>query len=309
MMNAKTHKIDYQQAVVEMITVGDWIRFATSSFERSGLCFGHGTDNAWDEAVRLVLAILHLPPEADVAVFSAKVLSSERLELVAAMQRRIADRVPVPYITHEAWCMGLPFYVDERVLIPRSPIAEWIEKQFEPFIDSNKVRSILEIGTGSGCLAIASALNFPDAEIDAVDISEDALAVATINVRRHEMEDQVHLIQSDCFQNLNGQKYDIIISNPPYVGETEMATLPQEYRHEPSSALQADDEGFAIVLEIIAVSEKYLNKDGILVVEVGNSQWLLHERLPQLPFTWLEQEHGGHGLFVLTKKQLSELRN
>lgn len=304
---SKIQKQEYNEVLTELITVGDWIRWAASAFQRSDLYFGHGTDNPWDEAVHLVLQVLHLAMGGDPIVFHAKVTKRERIQLIEALEKRIEKRLPLPYITQQAWLMGLPFYVDERVLIPRSPFAEWIDKQFQPWVNPDAVEHILEIGTGSGCLAIACALLFPFAEVDAVDIDPEALAVAAINVKRHAVQDRVCLVQSDCFQNLGKKRYDIILSNPPYVSQTEMETLPPEYLHEPSRALEASDEGLSVVFKILAHAKDHLREEGILMVEVGNAEAVLIERLPEVPFVWLEQEHGGHGLFVLTKQQLDEL--
>ncbi|OGO91185.1 MAG: ribosomal protein L3 N(5)-glutamine methyltransferase [Coxiella sp. RIFCSPHIGHO2_12_FULL_42_15] len=304
---SKTQKQEYHELLSELISVGDWIRWSASRFKHKGLYFGHGTDNAWDEAAHLVLQTLHLPIDCDPMVFHAKVTIAERKDLIHALQKRIEERIPLPYITHQAWLMGLPFYVDERVLIPRSPFAEWISKQFQPWIDPEHVQRILEIGTGSGCLAIACALLFPYAAVDAVDIDPAALEVAHINAERHAVRDRVHFIHGDCFQGVGDVRYDIIISNPPYVSKAEMATLPTEYLHEPRFALEAQEEGLAMALKILAEAGNYLCENGILMIEVGNSQTALIERLPNVPFVWLEQEHGGHGLFLLTKLQMDEL--
>jgi len=299
--------IDYQDAGKELRCVGDFIRWATSVFRQKHLFFGHGTDNAWDEAVQLVLQLLHLPMESDPLVFHSRLTTAERKGLVKAIQERVELRKPLPYITHQAWCAQMQFYVDENVLIPRSPLSEWIEKHFEPWIDADTVQSILEVGTGSGALAIIAALNFPDARVDAVDISDEALAVAKINVDHYGLQQQINLIHSDCFQALGDKCYDVILSNPPYVGAEEMTMLPKEYLHEPRIALEARDNGLKIVLELIAKANKHLNPEGILLVEVGNSQDALIQRLPQVPFVWLEQERGGQGIFLLTKKQIDEI--
>lgn len=301
MFNSFKYQFLYLQ---ELRSIGDWIRWATSVFTEHKLYFGHGTDNAWDEAVHLVLQVLYLPLDVDRLVLGSVVLGDERKRLINAMSERVIGRKPLPYITHTAWCMGLPFYVDQRVLIPRSPFAECIQKQFAPWVNYDDVHAILEIGTGSGCLAIACALMFPDAQIDAVDIDAAALEVARINIERHQVGDQVRAIQSNCFEALSGKKYDIIFSNPPYVGADEMATLPPEYAHEPRHALLAEDDGLAIVLDILKNAVHYLSETGVLLVETGNSAPLLQERFPEIAFTWLEQEHGGDGIFLLTYEQL-----
>lgn len=307
-MKSKIENNEYSQAVSELHTLGDWVRFAASCMTRAEVYFGHGTDNAWDEAVQLVLQLLHLPPDANPLVFHTRLIDAERLRVVDALRARIEARKPLPYITHQAWCMGLPFYVDERVLIPRSPFAEWIAKHFEPWIDYQQVSAILEIGTGSGCLAIACALQFPDARVDAVDVSADALAVAKQNVARHHVEEQVELLLGDGYGPVATRQYDIIFSNPPYVGAAEMATLPAEYAHEPRGALEAADNGLALVKRIIAEATTHLRPGGILVVEVGNSDEALQAAMPEVPFVWLEQEQGGHGLFLLTYDDLQALR-
>lgn len=301
----KNYQINHQSAAKELTKIGDWIRWSVSVFNEAKIYLGHGTDNAWDEAVHLVLQILHLPLDADPKIFDTVVLPYERDRLLKVLQERVEKRKPLPYITHQAWCLGVPFYVDERVLIPRSPFAEWIEKHFEPWIDPAQVSDILEIGTGSGYLAIMATLYFPEAHCDAVDINNDALAVAAINVEKHEVEDQVKLIHSDVFSAIpENQQYDIIFSNPPYVSSEEMTTLPPEYQYEPKNALEAPEQGLAVVIKILQSARHYLRAGGILVVEVGNSAQALQAYFPDIPFTWLEQERGGHGLFLLTKEQL-----
>ena len=303
-MMSKVQKEEYVEALASLLTVGDWVRFAATAFSRAEVYFGHGTDNAWDEAVHLVLQMLRLCLDASPTVAQARVTPTEAKAIVNAIETRIETRKPLPYITHQAYCLGLPFYVDERVLIPRSPIAEWIGKCFEPWIEAWQVGRILEIGTGSACLAIIAALQFPNAEVDAVDLSEDALVVATMNVARHQLVDQVNLLQGDVYEPVGGRLYDIIFSNPPYVGAEEMASLPPEYRFEPHMALEAEDNGLAIVEKIIAGAASHLHPNGILVVEVGNSEHALVQAYPEAPFIWLEQERGGHGIFLLTRDQL-----
>ncbi len=293
----------------ELKTIRDFIRLATSKFNENGLYYGHGTDNAWDEASALVLHTLHLPPSINPTVLDARLTQEERERLAALIEKRIAGRIPVPYLTNEAWFYGMPFYVDERVLIPRSPIAELIERQFTPWILPDSVENILDLCTGSGCIAIACAQAFPHAEVDASDVSEQALAVAKINVLRHQMQDQVHLIQSDLFASIPVKQYDIIVSNPPYVSQDEMNVLPKEYLHEPSLGLAAGDQGLDMVLPILQEAEKYLKPSGILVVEVGNSEYALADAFPEVPFTWIEFERGGGGVFLLTAEQLRECAN
>ncbi len=288
----------------ELITPRDYLRWAVSCFNEAGLTYGHGTDNAWDDAVALILHTLHLPHHVDQSILDARLLIPERKKLYELIQLRVQKRIPVAYLTHEAWFAGLSFYVDERVLIPRSPIAELIENQFQPWINPYDVTTILDLCTGSGCIAIACAKTFPDAKVDASDISDHALAVAKINTLRHHVEDQVHLYQADLFEGLPAKKYDLIISNPPYVNEEEMAELPEEYHHEPALGLAAGKEGLDIALKILAKARDYLSPQGILIVEVGNSEIALAEKMQDLPFTWLEFERGGGGVFLLTANQL-----
>lgn len=290
----------------ELLTIRDYIRWAVSRFNESSLYFGHGTANAWDEAIALILHTLHLPHDVNPTVLDARLTQSERDTVYKLIQKRIKDRVPVPYLTHEAWFSGLPFYVDERVLIPRSPIAELIENQFQPWVDTHSVNDILDLCTGSGCIAIACAKAFPDANVDASDISADALTVAKMNTVRHQIEDQVHLHQSNLFESLPKKKYDIIVSNPPYVDAEDMALLPKEFQHEPKLGLEAGPEGLDIVLRILQQASQYLNPQGILIVEVGNSEFALAEHFPDVPFTWLEFQRGDGGVFLLTAKQLMD---
>lgn len=289
-------------------TIIDFLRFGVSQARAKSLYYGHGTDNAWDDILALILGCLHLPYDVDFIVLQAKLTDTEKKLLQERLEQRIVARVPVPYLTHEAYFCDRSYYVDERVLIPRSPIAELISHQFMPWIEAYEVERILDMCTGSACIAIACCDAFPNALVDAVDISADALAVAEINRQRHHMQEQLTLIQSNCFDSLPVVQYDIIVSNPPYVGADEMTTLPDEYRHEPVLALETGNNGLAIVEQILKTAKTYLSEQGILVVEVGNSEQALIEAYPEVPFTWLEFENGGHGVFLLTYEQLQAFK-
>lgn len=293
----------------ELNTLRDFIRFAVSKFNHAKIYFGHGTDNAWDEAVYLILHVLHLPQNVDSTMLDAKLTNSEKKAVLKIIDQRIKKRIPAAYLTHEAWFAGLPFYVDERVLIPRSPMAELIKKCFAPWIEYKNVKRILDIGTGSGCIAIACAYAFPDAKIDAIDISKDALKVAAINCAKHNVKKRVQLLKSDLFSALKNNIYDIIISNPPYVGQKEMRSLPKEYYHEPTSALHAGKTGDEVIERILKDAPKYLSPHGILVVEVGNTEPVVLQKYPHLPFTWLEFEEGEGEVFLLTADQLQSNRH
>ena len=290
----------------ELKTIRDFVRFATSQFNEALLCFGHGTDNAWDEAIALILHTLHLPHDINPVILDANLIEDEKKKLMLLIEKRVNLRIPVPYLTHTAWFAHLSFYVDERVLIPRSPIAELIENHFSPWLASEDIHDILDLCTGSGCIAIACAKTFDHIHVDASDISADALAVAKINALRHSVEDQVTFYQSDLFQSLPQKQYDIIVSNPPYVSTEEMMQLPKEYHHEPALSLNAGQQGLDIVLKILAHAIPYLKPHGILIVEVGNSEHELLNHFPQVPFTWPEFEHGGAGVFILTKEQIKK---
>lgn len=296
----------YQIATQDFKTMIDFLRFGMSCSAKANLYYGHGTDNARDDLMALILTTLSLPFDLDPILMHAQLTSDEKIRLCQQLERRIIDRIPVPYLTNEAYFCELMFYVDERVLIPRSPIAELIKEQFSPWIEPEEVHQILDLCTGSGCIAIACAYAFPLAEVDAIDISSDALKVAAINQEQHGLQDRLTLIESDCFDAVPLKTYDLIVSNPPYVCKEEMQILPEEYRHEPTLALQAENNGLAIVEKILAKAQAYLSDHGILVVEVGDSEAALVEAYPHVPFMWLDFERGGHGVFLLTCQQLKD---
>ena len=289
------------------LTVRELIQEGARSFQGADLWFGHGSDNAVDEAAELVFFCASLRHE-DAGKIYDDVLPSEQVKSIRELfDRRIRERLPAAYLTHRMWFAGHEFYIDERVLVPRSPIAEIIEAQFAPWIDASRVRRVLDIGTGSGCIAIAAALALPQANVDAADLSEDALAVTRINIERHGLSSRVRALRSDVFSSLVNQRYDVIVSNPPYVGDEELASLPAEYGREPQLGLHGGSDGLDIVRKILREAPEHLEPNGILIVEVGNSEDALVAAFPRAPFTWLEFERGGGGVFVLTAEQLSEL--
>ena len=292
------HRALFEAARRELGTAIDLIRFGGSRFAEGGLCFGHGTDNPIDEAAVLVRHALHLDHDVPEALLAARLTSPEIDSVLELLRRRLEERVPAPYLTGRAWFAGLEFVVDQRVLIPRSPLAELIEQRFEPWLEAGRVQRVLDMCTGSGCIAIACALVFPEAEVEAVDLSPAALAVAAENTARHGVEQQVCLYQGDLFAPLAG-RYDLIVSNPPYVDAAEMAAMPAEFGHEPRLALVAGEDGLACVLRLLDEAGRFLEPDGLLVAEVGASRAALEQARPDLPFAWIEFERGGEGVFVL----------
>lgn len=292
-----------EAAIAQLRTVRDMVRWGATQFTRAEVCFGHGQDNPWDEALALARHVVKLPPQLMDKAADAALLQSEREQLAMLFQRRITERCPSAYLTHEAWFAGLPFYVDHRVIVPRSPLAEYIESGFTPWLDPIPAPRILDLCTGSGCIAIACALAFPNSLVDAVDISPEALAVAHKNVQNYGLGHRVRLVQSDLFEQVSG-RYDLIISNPPYVNAADMQALPTEFRHEPVLALAAGEDGLDIVRSILAKARSFLSESGILVVEVGDSEAALQMAFPEHPFLWLEFQRGGHGVFLLTADQV-----
>ena len=295
------------QITEALFTIRDWLRFSVSRLEQSGVFFGHGTDNAYDESVWLVMSALHLPLDTLDNFLDARITRDEAKHLAHLIERRITERVPTAYLLREAWLKGFKFYVDERVIVPRSFIAELLEDGLAPWIEyPEMVESAADICTGSGCLGVLLAHAFPNATVDVVDISPDAIAVANINIKNYGLEDQITAVQSDMFSGLKGKKYDLIISNPPYVDAPAMSALPQEYRNEPQIALGSGDAGLDHTHILLNEAKKYLNDDGILVVEIGHNRDALLDAYPELPFTWLDVESGNEFVFLLTKEQLPD---
>ncbi len=286
------------------LTIRALIERGARRLARARVFFGHGTDNAWDEAANLTLHALGLTHEGGAALYRRRVSRAGALRARQLITRRIAARIPAAYLTGRTWFAGLEFEVDPRVLVPRSPLAELIERRFEPWADPKRVRRILDLGTGSGCIAIACARALPRARVDAVDVSPQALAVARRNVARHRLGRRVLLRESDHFSALGGATYDIIVANPPYVGARELERLPAEYRHEPRVALAAGPQGLDSVIVILREARRYLRAKGLLIVEVGNSEGAVARAFPRLPFLWLEFARGGGGVFLLTREQL-----
>ncbi|HWV17388.1 MAG TPA: 50S ribosomal protein L3 N(5)-glutamine methyltransferase [Rhodocyclaceae bacterium] len=289
----------------DLHSVRDWLRWAVSRFNEAELSFGHGCTNAYDEAAWLILHTLHLPVDELERFIDARLTRDERLAVLEMLQQRITRRVPAAYLTHEAWLGDFKFYVDERVIVPRSYFAELLENGFAPWIENpDAVTDVLDLCTGSGCLAIIMAHTFPNAQVDAVDISADALAVAHHNVDEYGLEGVVSPIESDLFAELGGHQYDLIISNPPYVTTESMQALPAEYRHEPALALAAGEDGLDIVRRILAGAKAHLKPGGVLAVEVGHNRDLVEAAFPELEAIWLDAEGGDEKIFLLTREQL-----
>lgn len=292
----------------ELRTILDLIRWGASEFSRAGLALGHGHDSPIDEAAQLVMHVLALPPDIPSNYGHAAVTADEKRRILALFERRIAERMPAAYLVGEAWFAGLAFKSDPRALVPRSPIAELIQSGFEPWLGGRDVLRALDLCTGSGCIAIAMAVHQPHWRVDAVDLSEDALALAAENAARFDVAGRVRLLQSDLFAALAGERYDLIVSNPPYVPAAEVPLLPPEYAHEPSLGLAAGDDGLDLALRILRDAPDHLTEDGLLVVEVGDSEAALTALLPEIPFQWIEFKVGPMGVFALDAGPLRAAR-
>ncbi len=292
-------------ATRELVTIADFIRWGASRFALAGVSFGHGTDDAIDEAAALVLHTLHLPPDLHTAYFPCRLTAAEKEAIAARIERRIRERLPLPYITGEAWFAGLAFEVDARVLVPRSPIAELIAAGFAPWVESEHIIRIADVGTGSGCIAVACAVAMPWVEVDAIDVSADALEVANRNIARHDVGERVTALRSDLLDDVPpDRRYYVIVSNPPYVDAPAMAALPAEYRHEPRPGLAGGEEGLDLVRRLLRQAARHLSKDGVFICEVGHSRPAMEKAFAHLPLTWLEFEHGGTGVFAIGASSL-----
>ncbi|MBX3616770.1 50S ribosomal protein L3 N(5)-glutamine methyltransferase [Nitrosomonas sp.] len=295
----------FSEAHPQLHTIRDLLRFAVSQFNKAGLHFGHGSATAFDEAAYLILKTLYLPLDQLEPFLDARLTATECKQILGILERRVHERIPAAYLTHEAWLGEFSFYVDKRVIIPRSFIAELLQTQLSPWItDPNDVTMALDLCTGSGCLAILLAHAFENVQIDAADLSKDALAVAKKNVQDYGLEHRIELIESDLFSSLKKKRYDLIISNPPYVNAESMQQLPQEYRHEPGSALASGNDGLDATRRILRHAAQHLTEDGILIVEIGHNRDALEQAYPQLPFTWLETSGGDEFVFLLQREQL-----
>lgn len=293
------------QLVDELVTLRDWLRWAVSRFNEANLFYGHGTDNAYDEAVWLILHTLHLPNDRLEPFLDARLTRAERLAVLNILEQRLVRRLPAAYLTREAWLGPYRFYVDERVIVPRSYFAELLAEHMAPWIsDPQHIHTALDLCTGSGCLAILMAEAFPAAMIDAVDLSPDALAVARRNVADYGLDERIHLIQSDLLESLHDRRYDLIICNPPYVTADSMAALPAEYRHEPELALAAGDDGLDIVRRLLAEVPRHLTEHGLLFVEVGHNADIVEAAFPDLPLTWVDAPSGEGKVFLVSRDAL-----
>lgn len=290
-----------------LLTLRDWVRWGACRFREAGLHFGHGTDNAFDEAAWLVAHALRMPPTLVSDYGPCRITPTEREAVRAILRRRIEARCPAAYLTGRTWFAGLEMLVSEQVMIPRSPLAELIQEGFSPWADPSKVASVLDLCTGSGCIGIATAVHLPEADVDLADISPAALRVAMRNRSLHGVEERVRIIESDLFAAIDETSYDVILSNPPYVAAAELESLPAEYAHEPKLAFAAGESGLDLVLRILRDAPDFLAEDGLLIVEVGSAAETLKERFPEVPWTWLEFEHGGDGVFLMRRDDLLDV--
>ena len=290
----------------ELATIIDFIRYGASRFSAAGLTFGHSHDNPIDEATHLVLASLHLPPDIPPAYGAGRLTAAERANVLALIERRVSERLPVAYLVGETWFAGLKFKSDRRALVPRSPIAELIESGFAPWLDERRIERALDLCTGSGCIGIAMAEYNPEWQVDIVDVSGEALSLARENIAFQHVESRVEAIQSDLFAGVAGRKYDLIVSNPPYVTEDEYAALPGEYAHEPKLGLTSGVDGLDLCLRMLDEAAGHLTDDGLLIVEVGESEHALAALLPEVPFVWIEFKVGPMGVFALERRDLVE---
>ncbi len=293
--------------ILAPVTVATMLEQGQQQFETAQIYFGHGTTSAWDEAVYLLSHVLDLPPDADRSLLSQVLTDQQQADIQALYQRRVSERIPAPYLTGTAWFCGLPFKVDKRVIIPRSPLAELVYNGFQPWCETEPAK-VLDLCTGSGCIGIACAYAFEQAHVVLSDISVDALAVAAVNIEQHEVGNRVRALQSDLFDGLSGQRFDLIVSNPPYVDAVDLADMPDEYQHEPELALASGDDGLDFTRRLLIEAEQYLTEEGVLVVEVGNSWVALERAFAKVPFVWLEFAEGDPGVFVLSRNQLLEHR-
>jgi ribosomal protein L3 glutamine methyltransferase len=297
---------DFELIKHEMQTVGDSLRWAESCFEQASLHFGHGTDNAWDEALHLVFGSLQLSLDSDPSVLDCTLSDVEKGAVIALVGRRVEERVPVPYLTGRAWFAGLEFAIDRRALIPRSPIGELITQEFAPWYAGPPIKRVLDLCCGCGCIGLATAAWIPGVRVDLADIDADALALARENAQLLGLEERVEILHSDLFSDLRGRQYDLVVTNPPYVDERELSSMPAEYRHEPALALGSGRDGLGAIRRILREAIHFLSPEGLLVAEVGNSWEALEAAFPDIPFTWIELEQGGHGVFVLTAGELAQ---
>lgn len=286
-------------------TIEDWLYWGEKQLLNAGVFFGHGTDNPWDEALSLLLYTVGQSWDADESLLSELLTPQQQVQFRQLVGERIERRIPAAYLVREGWFAGMPFYVDERVLVPRSPLGELIQQAYEPWLQAPP-RHILDLCTGSGCIGIATAHVFPDAEVLLSDISPDALAVAQRNIERYSLQQRVSCCESDGFAAIRGHHFDLIVSNPPYVDAEDLADMPTEYHHEPAIGLASGEDGLDFTRQLLAEAAEHLTESGILIVEVGNSWVALDELYPSVPFTWLAFEQGGHGVFMLTREQLLE---